>query len=75
MAARRYPSPAALALSAAGVAQYEVASRIGSSDATVSRQLSGERTLQPETLAAIRVLAGTDTADKIAAIHGIERVS
>ena len=71
----RFPSPAALALAAAGVSQYQVAERIRSSDATISRQLSGSLKLQPETLAAIRQLAGVDCADQIAAIHGTALVS
>ena len=68
----RFPSPAALELAAAGVTQDQVADRTGVTGATVSRQLAGERRLQPETLSAIRVIAGVDTADKIAEIHGIE---
>ena len=71
----RFPSPAALALAAAGVAQTQIADRLGVAGATVSRQLSGSRTLQPETLSAIRVLAGVRVADDIAEIHGVARVS
>ena len=68
----RFPSPAALALAAAGVSQSQIAERIGSADATVSRQLSGTLRLQPETLAAIRQLAGVECANQIANIHGLE---
>ncbi len=68
----RTPSPASLILIAAGTTQDAVARRIGRTQPTVSAQLSGDRTLQPETLQAIRQVAGPEAAEKIAAIHGLD---
>ena len=70
--ARRSFSPASLVLARAGITQTTVAQRLGTSRSAVSLYLRGVRRPHPNLIEVIRLLAGTEAADEVATILGVE---
>jgi predicted transcriptional regulator len=64
----RRRSLASLVLARYGVSLAQVAEALGLSASAVSMQLAGRRHLHPSLLAVVRALAGTETAEEIAAL-------
>lgn len=69
----RVVSPAAAALMVRGVSLIQIGRRLGRTQATVSRYLSGELSPPPDLLAAIRLVAGPEAEAEVAAALKLSR--
>ena len=68
---RRY-SPASLRLAAVGVTHERIAARAGVDRSTITAQLTGQHPARPYLIPSIRSVAGSEVADDVAEILGIE---